>query len=87
MIYNKYKELIDLNNESIEIAMNRVFTIKKNKEGEIIKIIINSDIDYYTLIGMYRLISDSYLENIEYERLMQEEIEQIKIKRLDVNAK
>lgn len=70
---NQYKELIKLNNESIEIAMNRIFTINKNKEGEIINITINSNIDYHTLMGMYRLISDSYLENIAYERLMQEE--------------
>ena len=77
MIYNKYKELIELNNESIEIAMNRVFTIKKNEEGEIIKISINSDIDYHTLIGMYRLINDCYLENIAYEKLMQEEYDDI----------
>ncbi len=73
MIHNQYKELIELNNESIEIAMDRVFTIKKNEENEIVKISINSDIDYPTLMGMYRLISDCYLENVEYERLMQEE--------------
>ena len=45
MIHNQYKELIELNNESIEIAMNRVFTIKKNEEGEIVKISINSDVE------------------------------------------
>lgn len=77
MIYNPYKELIELNNETIEIAMNRVFTIKKNEEGEITMVAIKNDLDYHTLIGMYRLINDCYLENISYERLMQEEYDDI----------
>ena len=73
MIYNQYKELIELNNESIEIAMDTIMSIKKNEENEITMVAIKNGLDYPTLMGMINLINDCYLENIEYERLMQEE--------------
>lgn len=67
-----YQELIDLNNETIEMYMDTIFSIKKNEENEITMITIKNGLDYPTLMGMYNLINDCYLENIQYEKEMQE---------------
>ena len=67
-----YQELIDLNNQTIEMYMDTIFSIKKNEENEITMITIKNGLDYPTLMGLYNLISDCYLENIKYQEEMQE---------------
>ena len=71
MTEKDYQELIDMNNETIEIYMDTIFSIQKNEENEITMITIKNGLDYPTLMGMYYLISDCYLENIKYEKEMQ----------------
>ena len=72
MKYEDYQELIDLNNQTIEMYLDTIMSIQKNEENEITMISIKNGLDYPTLMGMYNLISDCYLENIKYQEEMQE---------------
>lgn len=66
-----YQELIDMNNETIEMYMDTIMSITKNEENEITMVTIKNGLDYPTLMGMYYLISDCYLENLKYQEEMQ----------------
>lgn len=64
MIHNEYKEMIELNNQTIEMILT---TLLMNKHK----------LNLADVAGMYSLIDDCCRENEDYERLAKEEYDDI----------
>lgn len=73
MRYIELQELVEINNNTIEMLMATIESIKNNEHNPITYMSIKNGYGYPNIEGIQSLIADCRRENVEYEALMQAE--------------